>query len=504
MAVLRIGCSMLPSVLDRDQPFRLLQWENIDAHLQLYEPLLGYAGGPAASAGSPASLGFAPLVASSWTRSADGRTYTVELNRGIRSPFGNELTAEDVCWAWERSIGVGSIGAWIARNLALYSTEEARAHIRPAGRYTVTFDLPRPTTILPHLLTVIVPTVFDSVEARAHATTEDPWALDWLRTNSAGFGPYTVERCADSSCVLRANPYYWRGPLAFDRVEYVAIHDAGERLAALRSGDVDVATDLDTRAGTHGDVEVHSVPTTWQTKLGVNVMTDPLADLRLRRAIAAAIRYDRVVLDGYLGNARTMESCLNRNVWGFAPIADLLRYDPAEVRRLVTDLGDIPEIEFCYHDELPQFARTAAIITESLESAGIPVKPVLIDGADHSMRRIARDMPTYLESDGPITVDGRYALGHDVNPPLGGVFDFTGYHSDAIAERLEASLGELDDGRVRRLLAEVQQIAVRDLPWVPLAEQMFVFGTRPHVQGYRWYPLSRLRLRDLGGRPCGS
>lgn len=497
MAVLRIGCSVLPSVLDRDQPFRLLQWENIDAHLQLYEPLLSYVGGTARTAGSAGSLELGPLAASSWSRSDDGRTYTFELNRGIRSPFGNELTAEDVCWAWERSIGVGSIGGWIARNLKLYSAAEAREHIRPAGRYTVRFDLPSPTTILPHLLTVIVPTIFDSTEARAHATAADPWALSWLRANSAGFGPYTVEECTESSCVLRANPHYWRGPRPFEHVEYLAIPDAEARFAALRSGEVDVGTDLDTRAGSYGDVEVHSVPTTWQTKLGLNVTTDPLTDLRLRQAIAAAIPYDRIVADGYLGNARTMDSCLNRNVRGFAPVADLIRHDPAEARRLAADLGDLPVIEFYYHDELPQFGRTAAIIAESLKSVGIPVEPVLIGGADHSMRRIAKDMPMYLESDGPITIDGRYALGHDVNPPLDGVFDFTGYHSDAIDQRLTASLSELDDGRVRDLLAEVQQIAVRDLPWVPLAEQMFVFGTRSHVDGYRWYPLSRLRLRDM-------
>lgn len=497
MASLRIGCSVLPGVLDRDQPLRLLQWENIDAHLQLYEPLLGYAGDVPEQAGTPQSLRLEPLVASGWHRSADGRVYTLDLPAGVRSPFGNELTAEDVCWAWERSIGVGSIGAWIARNLALYSAADARAHIRATARHQVVFDLPRPTTILPHLLTVIVPTIFDSTEARRHATADDPWALDWLRTHSAGFGPYTVAECTPSSVVLRANENYRLGALPFDRVEYVAIRDAGERFTALRTGEVDVAIDLDAPAGEYGDVQVHAVPTTWQTKLGLNVTTEPLTDRRLRRAVAAAIPYERIVREGYLGNARTMDSVLNRNVWGFAALADLVRYDPDAARRAVAELGDLPEIEFYFHDELPQFARTAAIVTEALESVGIGVKPVLIDGADHSLRRIARDMPMYLESDGPITIDGRYALGHDVNPPLGGVFDFTGYHSDAIAARLEESLGELDDDRVATLLAEVQATAAADQPWVPLAEQMFVFGTTARVSGYRWYPLSRLRLRDL-------
>src|SRR5579872_6980238 len=183
MSTLHIGCAVLPTVLDRDQPLRLLQWENIDAHLQLYEPLTTYAGAPPETAGSPASTTLHPFVAERWEASRDGTRYRFILRSGIYSAFDHELTAEDVRWTWERSIALGTVGAWIGTNAGLRSPEQ----IQTVDRYVVEFDLPFPTTILPHLLSVIVPTLFDSTEVRRHATGDDPWALRWLKTHGAGY-----------------------------------------------------------------------------------------------------------------------------------------------------------------------------------------------------------------------------------------------------------------------------------------------------------------------------
>ena len=51
---------------------------------------------------------------------------------------------------------------------------------------------PAPTTLLPSVLENAALGIFDSVEAKKHATPDDPWAREWLKTNTASFGPYTV------------------------------------------------------------------------------------------------------------------------------------------------------------------------------------------------------------------------------------------------------------------------------------------------------------------------
>ncbi len=496
--VLRIGCSVRPTVVDRDQPLRLLQWENIDAHLQLYEPLLTYRGGGIAEAATADALQLEPLVAESFERLDGGKQYRFTLRPGVTSAFGNELTAEDVQWAWRRSIGVGTVGAWIAGNVDLTSPDDALERVRVVSKYVVEFDLPFATTILPHLLTVIVPTLFDSTELTRHTSVDDPWGLKWCQTHGVGFGPYVVEEASDVAFRLRANPKYWKRDLAFEAIEYVAVPDAAERWEALVAGDVDIATDLH-RPSPSDTVDLFSVPTTWRTTLGINCVRSPFSDPQVRRAIAHAIPYERILADAYGGFADRLRSCVSSVVWGWRETDIQYDYNPERAKSLLSEAlsSSPPPVTLYFHGELPAFPRIAEIVGEALREVGLDVETVEIDGAEHSMRRIDKSMDLFIESDGPMTIDGRYSLGHDVNPPLGGVFDFTGYHDDEIDRLLQYSLRETDDSRAAEALGHVQEIAMRDLPWIPLAQQRFTFGMRKDVAGYRWYPLARIRTRDL-------
>ena len=497
MSVLRIACTVLPTVLDRDQPLRILQWENIDGHLQLYEPLMSYAGAPPEHAGSPASLELQTFVAAHCEQPDDDAVVRFRLRPGIFSAFDHELTAEDVAWTWERSLALGTVGSWIGSNAGLREADQVRA----VERYVVEFHLPRPTSILAHLLSVIVPTVFDSQEVRRHSTAEDPWALEWLRGHGAGYGPYVV---ADDNLPgefrLVRNPRYWRGALGYDTVEFVAIPDPAERWAALRRGDVEAAIDLEAPAGRHDSVAVYHVPTTWRSMLGTNVTRPPFDQLAVRQAVALAVPYERIVGEAYRGCAKRMNSCIADILTGYTSAHHRWDYRPDEARRLLQPYLPLPPVRLAYHEEFAAFPRMARIVGEALAEVGFDTEPLVLDAADHGRQKLARTLDLFLDSDGPITIDGRYSLGHDVNPPLGGVFDFTGYHNPEINRLMDFSLLELDDEHMTALLGEVQRIALHDIPWIPLAQQEFVFGLRESVTGYRWYPLARLRCRDLSPR----
>lgn len=489
---LRIACPKVPTVLDREQPDRLLQPENIDAHLQLYEPLLGYVGASPESAGTDASRAVTNLAAAGWSCSEDRTTYRFDLRSGIRSAHGNELTAADVCWAWERAIALGTVGAWIGGNAGL--TEAGQ--VRQTGTYTVEFRLPFGTTILPHILTVIVPTLFDSTEAERHATPADPWALAWLRDHGAGFGPYVVAEKTDDLLLLVANENYWRGRLPYDQVEFRGLADIGERRRAIVAGDCEVGLGLDQAPENLQDVTALSLPTSWRTMLGISYQRAPFNDPRFRRGLALAVPYHRIVAEGYLGQAKAMTSCISDIVIGHSPQFDL-KYAPDEARELLSDFLPLPPVRLTYHSESFAFPRIAAILAETFEAVGLEIQLELVDAGQLGLMKLRRELELFIDEDGPITIDGRYALGHDVNPPLGEVFDFTGYHSDKTDKLLRLSLRELDDGRMLRMLAEVQAISARDLPWIPLAQQKYVLWLHNSVSGYRWYPLPRPRVRDL-------
>ncbi|MBI2323263.1 MAG: hypothetical protein HYU88_14490 [Chloroflexi bacterium] len=498
MRTLRIGCTVRPTVLDRDQPLRLLQWENMDGHLQLYEPPTQCVGAPPETAGRPESLEVLPFVAERWEQSADCTTHRFFLRRGLYSAFDHELTAEDVRWGWERSLALGTVGAWVSGNAGLASPDQ----VQVLDRYVVEFRLPHPNTILPHLFTVVVPTIFDAQVARQHTTPEDPWALRWTQTNGVGFGPYVTEGLtSDGSFRFVKNPRYWRGPLAYDAVDFVEVRDPAERWRALQRGDVDVAIELEVPEGQHDGVVVYHVPTTWRYTMGMNVTRPPFDRVEVRQAVALAVPYERIITEACKGCAKRMLSCVSDTIVGYTPAHHRWEYRPDEARRILQRHQPLPAVKLGYHDEVPALPIIARLIAESLSELGLPVEPALMSREDHSFVQFTKSVDMFLDEFGPMTVDGRYHLRHDVNPPLGGIFDYTGYHSAEIDHLLTAAFRELDHERMKALLAEVQRIALHDVPWVPLAQQKFCFGVRGAVIGYRWYPLARLRCRDL--RPRG-
>ena len=93
---------------------------------------------------------------------------------------------------------------------------------------------------------------FDSTEAKKRATTADPWAKEWLKTNSAGFGHKQVEKhTAGEELILVRNPNYEPKP-QIARVIIKIVPDSATRLALLKRGSVAYAMRL--RQREHNEV----------------------------------------------------------------------------------------------------------------------------------------------------------------------------------------------------------------------------------------------------------
>jgi len=63
---------------------------------------------------------------------------------------------------------------------------------------------------LSNLATPLAP-IFNSKLARQHATPEDPWAQEWLKTNTAGSGAYTIEIFKPGEQVVLRRNEDWKG-----------------------------------------------------------------------------------------------------------------------------------------------------------------------------------------------------------------------------------------------------------------------------------------------------
>ena len=107
-----------------------------------------------------------PHLAESWKFSEDGKTWVFKLREGIKSPYGNELTADDVEWSWSKSFAQKRTGNFIARVSNVVG-------VKALSKYEVEFTLSAPSSIFLKALTLYVPGIYDSTEVKKHATDED-------------------------------------------------------------------------------------------------------------------------------------------------------------------------------------------------------------------------------------------------------------------------------------------------------------------------------------------
>ncbi len=162
-----------------------------------------------------------PRLATDWSVSQDGRTYTFNLAEGVTFHDGSSLTAEDVVWTFDR-LRDPELGLPTAD---LYSDIES---IEATGELEVTFNLSESDPFFPldlsdnHALII------------KEGTTE--------ATDFNGTGPFkVVEYRPEDRIELQANPdYFVEDQPRLEKLEFVFFSDKAAALDALRSGQVDL------------------------------------------------------------------------------------------------------------------------------------------------------------------------------------------------------------------------------------------------------------------------
>ena len=180
--------------------------------------------------GWPATDASSATGAPTWIRRSSSRTWPRSGSRpkaasvgsspcaaDVKSPYGNELSAADVEWGWNKSFAQKRTGNFIAAVANVTAVKALSAK-------EVEFTLSAPSSIFLACLTLYTPSIYDSTEVKKHVTAEDPWALDWMQTHTAGYGPYTVDSVRPGEqATFVANPGYFRAAPFFGRVIYRAV-----------------------------------------------------------------------------------------------------------------------------------------------------------------------------------------------------------------------------------------------------------------------------------------
>ena len=419
------------------------------------------------------NLELSPLLATDWSQSEDGRTWTFNLREGVHFSNGVELTADHVVTSMNRILDPNTGSGRVASVGGPGTVWEA------VDTYTVTATTPEPNAILPVLLasrgtSVVHP---DSVDENGVVVVP------------IGTGPFTVEDLDGTiSMRLVKNENYWQEGLPLlDSVEITVIQEDAAREAALLGGEVDFVTSVAPQAvqalQDNPDVVVQISPALAYKYIGLNLMREPLNDVRVRQAIAYAINREDLCAAGDFGLCTPLYGgpIDTGSPWHFdyAPYSQ----DLDKSRALLAEAGypDGFEMELMPTSTYQDTVRQAQVLQAQLAAVGIRTTINAPEWAEWLELEGNFRYDGYICSwNGLTDVEHYFYLQHRTDE----VFNFTGYSNPEFDALVDQGRQVSDFDERYAIYEHANQILVDAAPYVYFYNPAFVRAMSPSVQGY--------------------
>ncbi|MFN0263807.1 ABC transporter substrate-binding protein [Tepidamorphus sp. 3E244] len=413
-----------------------------------------------------------PELAESWETSEDGLTMTFKLKPDAVFTDGSKVTAEDVKWSFDRAVSVGGFPT-VQMKAGGYTKPE---QFEAVDEETFVIKLERPSKLSLPDLAVPVPFIINAKVAKEHATSDDPWAMEYLHKNTAGSGAYMVTRWDQGQQVIYERHDGWvGGPLPqVQRIIMREVPSASTRRALIERGDVQVSFDIpDKDAAELADkVTVRSTPIeNCIHALCLNTNFEPFQDPDVRKAVAFAVPYEAIFDNAAYGRGAPLwggEAEITDTAWPRkSPYATNL--EKAKEHMAKSGYADGFETTLSISTDLASWMEpTALLIQEAVGKIGIKTEIDKIPGANwRTAALVEKSLPFHLENFGGWlnTPDyyffWAYLEGH--------LFNSSNYSNPEV----QALVGEalhmpMDDPDYAPKIKRLFEIAFEDLPRIPL------------------------------------
>lgn len=280
-----------------------------------------------------------PYLAESLEGSEDLTTWTMTLREGVTFHDGTPLNADAVVKHFQRMVDP-AYACPCAGSVEIIGSMDTPDG--PEG-LTVVFTLTGPSVSFPDLL------------AGSSGYIESPTAVaqlgDQFAQRPVGTGPFKLtEFTPGERVVLEAYEGYWQTDengiqLPYlDKLTVVPIPDSGQRVAALRTGDIDIFQTADSATVATAEEQgfaAQKISGSSSTIILLNNDKPPFDDVKARQALAYAINKDVI-------NERVYDGVRVPSYSGFAldspyynPDAGTPQYDPEKAEELVEELGGL-------------------------------------------------------------------------------------------------------------------------------------------------------------------
>jgi peptide/nickel transport system substrate-binding protein len=444
----------------------------------------------------PGTGAVAPGLATTWELDRGGRVWTFRLRAGVAFHDGTPVDADAVVFSLERQRDPQHPfhrDDFLQWQRGYRNIEKVEA-IDPL---TVRITIDKPYAPFEANLAMFTAAIVSPTAVRR-------WG-DAFGDHPVGSGPFAFERWDKGErIVLRRNPSYWGGPPSFERLIYEVIPDPRQRLIALESGAIDMASailpDELQYVELHPQLVLHRAPSNNVTYLAMNTARPPFADVRVRRAVNHAINKTPIVQMGYQGLAVPADGVLPPDQWGHhqAPIA--YSYDPVRAKALLAEAvaaGVLPPPSspaapvyklYALSTPRPYLTdpeRVARAVAANLADVGLSIELVLQPYADHltSVGRGDHDLALFgWVGDNGDPDNFLYTLLDESNTHGPNASNIAFYRDRNVHELLVEAQQAPSRASREELYAAVQDRIAADAPWAPLAHSQVVFAARRDLE----------------------
>ena len=423
-----------------------------------------------------------PALATSWTISPDGLTYSFKLREGVKWHDGKPFTAADVAFSISE--------VWSKLHPRSGVTWSNLSGVETPDDMTVVVKLSKP---VPFLLSMLGNWDAQVVPKHLYENTD-------IRTNPAnnapvGTGPFVFKEWQRGQYIrLERNPGYWQeGKPYLDQIVMRVMPDGGSRAAALEAGEAQLGvfnavapSDLK-RLLTKPELAVTTdgyqmfAP---MAMIEVNTRNEYLKDKRVRQAIMYAL--DRkFILDNILfGYGKIATGPLTSDSPYYTTDGVPMYGQDQKKANDLLDQAGFPRKgsapRFKLTTELtpsPEFSRMAEYLKQSLARIGIEVE-IRSSDSPTFLRRVYTDYDfnlsinfLFMFADPSAGVQRLY---HGPNIRKGVTFaNASGYSNPDLDKVWEQAREENDLAKRKALFAQAQKTVAEDLPILNLFEFSF-------------------------------
>lgn len=437
-----------------------------------------------------------PGLAESWRPiGTDGWEFT--LREGVRFHDGTPFTAEDIAFTFQRIPQVRGPGA-------SYTT-----HIRPVQRVEVVD--PRTIRIYTHGPSPLLPTYLAQVMLLSRHLHADATTAEFNTGRLAvGTGPFRlVSYATGDRIVLARNDAYWGERPHWANVTYRIITNDSARTAALLAGDVDFIDQVPTtdiarmrrdqrfRVSETTSLRVMYITLDGQRDAPVPLLAaasgapldrNPLADIRVRRALAMAIDRRMLVERVMEGAAMATDQFMPPGTFSHIPGRPIPAADAQGARRLLAEAGYPDGFTLTLigsNDRYMNDSRIVQAVGQMWSRIGVRTTVEAQPYATFIGRATRREAPaallTWGNSTGEVSVLLNSVLRTRNRERGHGAANRTHYSNATMDRLLSEAETEMDPAKRESLLRQASVAVLDDVPMVPLYLQNAIWAMRAEL-----------------------